>query len=648
MAKLFEKSLLIRLGLAMATIVALAFVGMLSSVFIAETSEGQAAAINQAGTLRMQSYRIATELSNHVNLKDETSLNRTRELIREFDTRLSSPRLTGVLTRTDKRSMHEAYYNVNLQWRTHIKPMLANYLSSAEDHVLFRDSQKEKEYLRNQFLDEVDGFVGTIDDMVKVLEVEAENKIELLRLIQVVSLFLTILVVFVTMYLMNTDVLGPLRELLTIARSIRHGDFSHRTRYQRKDELGQLGYAFDLMTEDLSKMYADLEARVKEKTSDLERSNRSLELLYKTTRHLSEAPLNGTNYERLLKDVQELAGTGSGTICLGESGESQAFKMASTREAVIDRPDICNPPNCHGCFDGSDSHFVEVQRTPTELLRVFSIPIKDVETQYGVLLLEIAPDKPLQEWQRRLLETVASHIAIALNMAQRSSQARMLALLEERSVIARELHDSLAQSLSYLKIQVSRLDAALKEVDNSDKVKAVTTELREGLNGAYRQLRELLTTFRLRMDEAGLNRALEKTVEEFCERSTVEIELDNNLGGCKLGPNAEIHVIQVVREALSNVVRHAKAEHAVVSASCSIDGDVIVAVDDDGVGMPKETDRRHHYGLAIMHERAHGVGGELHFTQSALGGTRVELRFSATGKWQSVDFARHKSKEIKL
>jgi two-component system nitrate/nitrite sensor histidine kinase NarX len=268
-----------------------------------------------------------------------------------------------------------------------------------------------------------------------------------------------------------------------------------------------------------------------------------------------------------------------------------------------------------------------------------------MEKQYGVLLLEIPADKSLQEWQRRLLETVASHIAIALNMAQRASQARMLALLEERGVMARELHDSLAQSLSYLKIQVSRLDASLTQPDNGEKIKQVTTELRDGLNGAYRQLRELLTTFRLRMDEAGLNRALEKTVEEFRERSAVDIELDNRLGGCKLSPNAEIHVIQVVREALSNVVRHARAEHAVVSATCSVEGDVAITVDDDGVGMPEDTDRQHHYGLAIMQERAHGVAGELRVSSSPLGGTRVELCFSATGKWQSVDFAQQQSGE---
>ena len=648
MPKLFHKSLLLRLGLAMATIVALAFVGMLSSVFIAETSGGQATAINMAGALRMQSYRIASELASQHDLQDQSRLERTRTLIDEFDARLQSPRLTGVLSRTDERSLHEAYYQVKLQWRTQIRPLLNEYIEVTEEHLLFQDGAASSEQLRLGFLSEVDGFVANIDNMVKVLEIEAEQKIELLRLIQVVSLFLTILVVFITMYLMHVDVLGPLRELLLIASAVRQGDFSQRTQYHKEDELGQLGEAFNLMTEDLSHMYQDLEARVSEKTVDLERSNRSLELLYKTTSHLSEVPLSEAGYEQLLNDISALADLGPGTICLGESGSSQAFKLISTRESVFDRPDICNPPNCQACFSGASSHFVEVERSPSELLRVFSTPIQDMERQYGVLLLELPPDKSLQEWQRRLLETIASHIAIALNMAQRASQARMLALLEERSVIARELHDSLAQSLSYLKIQVSRLDAAVAEVDNAEKIRLVTAELRDGLNSAYRQLRELLTTFRLRMDEAGLNRALEKTVAEFRERGHVEIVLENGLGGCKLSPNAEIHVIQVVREALSNVLRHAKAKCAVVSATCNVEGDVTIAIDDDGIGMPKQTDKRHHYGLAIMQERAHGVAGELRITPSVLGGTRVELGFSATGKWQSVDLAQHQTKERSL
>jgi two-component system nitrate/nitrite sensor histidine kinase NarX len=542
-----------------------------------------------------------------------------------------------VLSKAADQQLLAAYNRVATQWEEQIHPMLGAYTALAGQPDLTADKVALVNTMRTRYLEAVDPFVASIDVMVKVLELEAEENIQQLRLIQIASLFLTILVVIITMYMMNTNVLSPLRDLLGCASAVRRGDFSRRTRVQSEDELGQLAYTFNLMAEDLSKIYNDLERRVREKTVDLEHRNQSLELLYKTTRRLSEVPLENAVYEDLLGDIKTLVGTGPGTICLGESGTSQAFKLASIRPDVFDRPDICNPPNCQACFEGEAPHDIKVVQGTGQTLRVFSTPIKDNGKQYGVLLVEIPQGGVLEPWQQRLLETVASHIAIALNIARHHSQDRMLALLEERGVIARELHDSLAQSLSYLKIQVSRLDAALLEPCERSRISAITAELREGLNSAYRQLRELLTTFRLRIDEEGLNSALQKTVQEFGERSQVAITLDNRLGNCKLTPNAEIHVIQIVREALSNVLRHSQAHHAVVSAEYNVDGDVIIAIDDDGIGLPQENERPHHYGLTIMKERAQGLSGALCILPSAMGGTRVELSFSAAGKWQCKD-----------
>ncbi|MBF0471666.1 MAG: type IV pili methyl-accepting chemotaxis transducer N-terminal domain-containing protein, partial [Gammaproteobacteria bacterium] len=585
MVKLFEKSLLIRLGLAMASITSLAFLGMLSSVFIAETSEGQAAAINQAGTLRMQSYRIASALTHYKEEQTPARLNSVAALSEEFDLRLNSNRLTGVLTKNKDQQLQASYDRVKQQWEKTIHPLLNAYIDIITQPSLSNDNRLSIDELLTNYLDRVDQFVADINDLVIILELEAEGQIQLLRLIQVVSLFLTILVVGITMYLMNTNVLAPLRDLLGSASAVRRGDFSRRTHFESEDELGQLAYTFNLMAEDLSKIYSDLENRVRVKTQDLERRNQSLELLYKTTHTLSTLPLDNTVYEELLEDIRTMVGTGQGSICLGEDGATQAFKLASTRPDVFDRIDICNPPHCQDCLKGNASHTVELRQDANTMQRIFSTPIKDKEKQYGVLLVEVQHNQTLEPWQERLLETVASHIAIAMNIARRHSQDRMLALLEERGVIARELHDSLAQSLSYLKIQVSRLNAVTPPSDHSEQIKQVTAELRDGLTSAYRQLRELLTTFRLRMDEEGLNRALEKTVQEFAERNALEIALDNRLGNCKLTPNAEIHVIQVVREALSNVVRHSQAEHAVVSVEYNLKGDVLVAIDDDGIGI---------------------------------------------------------------
>jgi len=155
----------------------------------------------------------------------------------------------------------------------------------------------------------------------------------------------------------------------------------------------------------------------------------------------------------------------------------------------------------------------------------------------------------------------------------------------------------------------------------------VVTELREGVSSAYRQLRELLTTFRLKMDGRGLSQALEETVAEFGGRGAVAIELENRLQGVQLSPNEEIHVLQLVREALSNVSRHAEATRARVSLEADAGGRITVVVEDDGRGIPPQPQRRHHYGLAIMEERARSLGGDIRMLPAPGGGTRVELVF---------------------
>jgi two-component system nitrate/nitrite sensor histidine kinase NarX len=236
----------------------------------------------------------------------------------------------------------------------------------------------------------------------------------------------------------------------------------------------------------------------------------------------------------------------------------------------------------------------------------------------------------MEAWQVQLLEALSRHIGVAIGAERRIEQRRRLALLEERAVIARELHDSLAQSLAYMKIQVSRLRGALRDCTGEGRLEPVLEELREGLDAAYRQLRELLSTFRLKMEDAPLAQVLAETVDEFASRGELEIELDVAMDDCPLSPNEEIHVLHIIREALSNVLHHAGASRARVTLACDGRGGVEVVVEDNGRGIVKPADQ-HHYGMTIMEERARTLHGELQFGQGPEGGARVVLRFTASG-----------------
>jgi two-component system nitrate/nitrite sensor histidine kinase NarX len=635
MRMLFKRSLLLRAGLTMASIALLALVSMSSSIVIAEMLRGQAAAINQAGSLRMQSFAITTRLLAGEGEGDLSYARAVAGAVQEYENRLINPRLTAVLPKDPNEELRATYDQLVREWDSDIKPLMSVYLYNAEPGPSAAASAGHPDLapLKRILVTRIHAYVQHIDRFVSQLEHVTESKVAWLRLIQGVSLFLTLAVIYLAMYLLQTDVVTPLRDLLLSAERARRSDFSARVRHSGDDELGRLGHAFNVMAEDLSKIYDNLESRVRDKTAALERRNRSLELLYHTITQLAEGPPSDATYTVLLKRIERVLGFGPSVICLTEGAGERAFRLASTARASHNGAALCDQTACADCLGHTEAQLRELG--PGGARRVFLAPLVDQKQNYGVLQMEIPGDSEFDIWQEQLLETIGRHIGIALGARHRASQVRRLALIEERTVIARELHDSLAQSLSYLKIQVSRLQSSLKPGDETAQSQAILNELRRGLNDAYRQLRELLTTFRIKMDGRGLSSALEATVEEFRRRvaapdreAALEIKLSNHLAGCPLSVNEEIHVLQIVREALSNVARHAHASCAHVDLHC--DGHMVtVTIDDNGIGFaPPPGGEPHHYGLVIMQERAHSLGGDIDVRRRAEGGTRVALRFT--------------------
>ena len=606
--------LLARLGVLMSAVVLLAIVSMASSAIIAETNEGMATAVNQSGSLRMQSYRIGLALAD-ASRAEPARAHRTRILAEEFEARLRSPRLVEVIPGRRSDAVNRQYAVIRALWEQRMKPPLSAYIDRLEDPAAARALP------RAAYLAEVDAFVGEIDQLVRLLEEVAERRIDLLRRLQAAALLLTVLIVVVTMVLVRRRVIRPLGELLACADRVRRGDFSGRAGCTGNDELGRLGAAFNLMAEGLSELYGELERRVADKTRDLARTNHSLELLYRTSKTLHEEPVSEPLLRQVLRDGQEQLRTGPLTLC---RRSDERAPLVSTYPAGASIP--CRERGCQACLEPAGFRRFELEPAPGKRVAVLSFPVGDRERCFGVLLVDLRPDGPLEPWQERLLTTLAGHLGTALALQQRLHESRHLALHEERGIIARELHDSLAQSLSYLKIQVVRLAALLEAPENTARAAMVLEELREGISSAYRQLRELLTTFRLRMDDRGLNRALEETLGEFQGRSATRLELDNRLPSGRLSPNEEIHVLQIVREALSNVIRHAGAAHARIRL-IPRGREVEVEISDDGRGYRPPEDLAHHYGLAIMRERSLSLNGTLRLEAHAGCGTGVYLRF---------------------
>ena len=259
------------------------------------------------------------------------------------------------------------------------------------------------------------------------------------------------------------------------------------------------------------------------------------------------------------------------------------------------------------------------------------IGFRDASGEMSVLLVDFRAKQLLEPFEIHTLRITASLLSIAAKIDGHDQEARRVAVLEERAAIARELHDSLAQSLSFMKIQLARLQSfqAHGHFDSSNSVQTITSQLRQGLDNAYRELRELLATFRVHMDVRGLGFAIDSAIEEFSQRSGLPISLDNRLVGAPLTVNEEFHVLHVVREALSNILHHASAKTVWIAMALQENGTAVITIDDDGVGYrPREFNLSSHHGQTIMKERAASLGGTIDIAPRDNGGTRVRLKFT--------------------
>ena len=204
---------------------------------------------------------------------------------------------------------------------------------------------------------------------------------------------------------------------------------------------------------------------------------------------------------------------------------------------------------------------------------------------------------------------------------------------KERARLSGELHDSLAQTLASVRMQVRLLDATLQRGDEAQAWQELE-KIQDGLEEADRELRELIEHFRAPVDEGGLAPALERAVERF-RRACPEVRalLQTRWEGLELPDEAEFQLARVAQEALANVRKHARARTVrVLLAGDAANGRCRLLVEDDGIGFEApaaDAAGGGHIGLGLLRDRAAELGGRLQIESEPGEGTRVALEFEA-------------------
>jgi two-component system nitrate/nitrite sensor histidine kinase NarX len=261
--------------------------------------------------------------------------------------------------------------------------------------------------------------------------------------------------------------------------------------------------------------------------------------------------------------------------------------------------------------------------------RVLAVPLSHRGQVLGLYNLFFeSPRAALDPTVSALLKTIGELLGLALNNERLEREHVRAAVLAERQSLSAEVHDSVAQTLTFAKMRLVLLDAAIERGDAAT-ARTYCAELRSAVGDAHAGLRELLTRFRAPIDPGGFRGVIESSKAGLQETADVSLEVEDRAPGLHLSAEQDLQVHRIVQEALANVARHAGARHAWITIERR--GDALeVLVDDDGRG-PGAGDAAGggaepgHFGLGIMRDRAALLGGRVDVLPRAGGGTRVRL-----------------------
>ncbi|OAP71414.1 histidine kinase [Psychrobacter sp. Sarcosine-02u-2] len=667
-SKQHRQSLSLHAWGAILIIATLAVMSTLGSGALAWVARSDAEAINVAGSVRMATYRlnfqIATDFSDdhpfspslHVgqnSVGDKTNAQSAKQdkldfankttaekvdiLSRDMENRLEELQVYQLTSANRHVRINEQLKEIKEQWYQDLKPALL-----AQDKQGFYS-------VSSRYIEDVNDFVGELQYRNEQRQTWQQN-------LQILSLLLIAIIVLIGMRRLQKSVLLPIQQLIKANNQFKRGQTQTRVCIKGYREFEVLGSSFNDMAGTIETYQRSLESEVQIKTQHLVKANQVLSLFYDFSKSLTTSQVSLYQLDDLIADFSKALPHLEFTLCIQN-------KYITNKNAIVlhgeKMKELCKKLSCESCGIKNGEHtksypivhqqetFGELRVRPKSTLVMNRSFVTDgddnadnhsnITPEQRIQMTEAGSIFPfvsaeLDAQNDELIVALTNLISTALSLRKQRQQEHQLILFEERSTIARELHDSLAQSLSYLKIQVSVLERHLKNA-GSEPVQAPVyqniEQIKIGLGSAYQQLRDLLVTFRLTIDNDNFDEALRDAASEFASKGDFNMTVHNRIMTLNLSATEQIDLIQIAREALSNISRHAKAKNVEIQLAYE-DGDkyIVMSIIDDGVGMSGSVDQTQHHGLIIMKERAHNIGGELIVTDNQPQGTIVTVRFA--------------------
>ncbi len=592
--------------------------------------EGAGAAINDAGSLRMRAGNVAIQLAG----KDANGVDRELALLDLTLAHLHRGDPARPLFLPSTSAIRTQFDAVSRTWRDSLKPAIASSIGPSV------------------YLERLPAFVAQADALVSMIERDNAHKTSWLRRWQIALAVLACAGTIAIVYLLYAWFVTPVRRLDHGLARIEKREFGARLPVDTRDEFGHLAQGFNRMANELQGLYQDLARRVARKTALLATRNGELVALYEMTSFLHEAHDVEVLCRGFLARVMRQFDADAGAVrVLAQDGARLHAVVSEGLPDSLLRSPRCMAANACACGaaatggstvlrdlrdlrdrrDGRASDQDPVVDCSNEgFIAVAAFGIVSRDAALGSFSLHFRRDRTLLPHETRLLETLGKHLGTALQNNRLASASRQLAVAQERHLVAQGLHDSIAQSLNFLKMQLHLLEGA-SDRDDMDEVREIVPLLRGGLDESYEDVRELLVNFRTKFGTGDLLDAVKETATRFERQTDAAVELDcDEAGGLPLPPDQQLQVLFILQEALSNIRKHASASRVKIAIRNARDFHLTIEDNGDGYDPADIAGRGEaHVGFHIMRERAARLGARLELDGTPGGGARVDLLLSA-------------------
>ena len=268
-----------------------------------------------------------------------------------------------------------------------------------------------------------------------------------------------------------------------------------------------------------------------------------------------------------------------------------------------------------------------------DLHACLAVPINVGDRVGGVLMAMFRRKPDFQPKETELLQQLGNQAAVALENARLRDQVQELAIVEERTRLSREMHDSLGQVLAYVGLEADEITRLLTSGE-ADEATAKVAEVRKAVREAYEEVRHAILALRTPLSPGiELPKMLQQYLESFRSQTGIDVSVNvRDEAAVRFASRTALQLVRVVQEALSNVRKHAASERT--GLTFEVRGrQAVLTISDDGIGfdVSKVYTGGQHFGIQVMTERMVALGGSLEITSAAGKGTRVVAKLPLEG-----------------